>query len=133
MKLKITVVVQFISQDGSALGRQHFLVAVYLPELPERATIKSQSVKLATLQFLQNSLKVSSSHLFGMYQKSSNYNGSKNIPVFRFINSLIFKFQHIEAYIIRTHTSKKNQTTPVCKIYPETPSIEEQFEQEHSA
>lgn len=125
MKLKITVVVQVIFQDSSALGWQHLLVAVNLPELPECATIKSRSMKLATLQFIQNSLEVSSSHLFGIYQKSSNYNGSKNIPIFRFINSLTFKFQHMEVYIIRTHTSKKNQTIPACKIFPETPSIEE--------
>lgn len=126
MKLKITAVVQVISQDSSSLGWQHLLlVTVNLPELPECATIKSRSMKLATLQFIQNSLEVSSSHLFGIYQKSSNYNGSKNIPIFRFINSLTFKFQHMEVYITRTYTSKKNQTTPPCKIFPETPSIEE--------
>lgn len=100
MKLKFIAVLQFISQGSSTLGWQHPLLAtVSLPELLGCATIKSQSMKLDTLQFLQNSLEVSLPHPSLTYIRSVAI-----IIVSKTSLSLhsLLLFQHAKLYILRT-------------------------------
>jgi len=105
MKLKSIVVLQLLFQDGSTLGWQHPDTAtVNLPELSECVTIKSWFMEVDILQFLQNTLEVSSSQLSltCIRQKCSNYNGFQNIPIFTFSQSFQ-KFRHTEIQIIRMY------------------------------
>lgn len=144
MKSKSTVVLQFISQDGSPLGWQHpHTTTVNLPELWECVTIKSWFMKLDALQFLQNTPEVSSSQLSLTYirQKCSNYTSvvSKTSPSSdSFIQSVILKVStcgntyHKNVWSQCT-LPKRIKTTTVSKTFSKTPSREELFERKCSA